>query len=121
MKAFYAVLLLAVCVARASALKCYTCTDCHLSGFLAIVENSAECSVFQGSCRKTVTGGVVSRGCATGVECEVTNLLAKCSKGAEDNCQICCDTDNCNGAVAAKGSLLGLALALVTAAFSRYL
>ncbi|XP_071809084.1 uncharacterized protein [Asterias amurensis] len=121
MKAFYAVLLLAVCIARASALKCYTCSDCQLSGFLAIVENSDECSAFQSSCRKTVSNGVVSRGCATGIECGVTDLLGRCRDGADTNCQICCDTDNCNGAVATKASLVGLALALMTAVFSRYL
>ncbi|XP_033645811.1 uncharacterized protein LOC117305139 [Asterias rubens] len=121
MKAFCAVLLLAVCVARASAIYCYSCDVCYLSGVRSLAGNTTECSAGQDRCKKSVAGGVISRACAVESECGVSDSVAQCGGGVEDDCQICCDHDNCNGAVAAKGSLVGLTLALVTAAFSRYL
>lgn len=124
MKAFFGAVIVAVCLAQATALECYSCTDCEFSGAFAFLESKTTCTntdldifgVFDPRCLKTVSAdGTVIRSCGTAATCTATNLFIRCTSADDTNCMICCDTDACNSALNVKAAWMSVVLALSAA------
>ncbi|XP_038051597.1 uncharacterized protein LOC119724563 [Patiria miniata] len=125
MKAVFFAVVLAVFLTRASALDCYSCNDCGLSGVFSIFESKTTCPnsvlgfLTEPRCVKEVASdGTVKRYCGTATTCGAAQLLVRCDSATETNCIICCSTDTCNNALTVKGTWLAVALALAAAFFA---
>ncbi|XP_033126992.1 uncharacterized protein LOC117124773 [Anneissia japonica] len=112
MKISLVLVAVALFVAGANALKCYSCDDCDKA------TNSIECPMGSDRCGLQVLKGKKTRDCTAKLICD--KVSPKCESDTQDNCSTCCDSDDCNSVgIASFNTLTMITVLLLSLLFMK--